>query len=287
MKEARFYKKLKNNIIQCQLCPNFCVLKPEETGKCRIRKNITGKLYALAYGKVVSMNIDPIRKKPLYHFLPETFSFSIGMPGCNLSCAWCQNWDLSQRPIEEFDVDIISPKDIIEEVVKSGCPSISYTYSEPFISYEYVSEIAKLAKKKGIKNILVTNGYVNKEPFDKISKYIDAMNIDLKTYNSKTYEKYCGGKLEPILETIRAAFKKKIHIEITTLLVPEVNDSEKELQQIANFIAKLDKNIPWHISRFFPMHRMKDKSATSVQIMKKAYEIGKKAGLKFVYLGNL
>lgn len=287
IKEALFYKKLKKDILRCELCPNFCVLKESEIGKCRVRKNQEGRLFSLSYGKPVSINIDPIIKKPLYHFMKDSFTFSIGMPGCNLSCAWCQNWDLTQRDIEEFDIEIVSPEKIIEEAINSECPSISYTYSEPFISYEYVEEIAKLARKKGLKNILVTNGYVNKEPFEKIAPLIDAMNIDLKTFKESTYKKYCGGRLAPILDTIKSASKKGIHIEITTLVIPGINDSEKELMGIAEFIASVDKNIPWHISRFFPMHKLKDKEITPKSTLEKAGQIGKKAGLKFVHLGNI
>jgi pyruvate formate lyase activating enzyme len=289
MGEALFYKPLKNNFVQCRLCPNFCVLKNQEIGKCRVRQNIEGKLFSLSYGKPVSINIDPIAKKPLYHFLPNTFTFSVGMPGCNLSCAWCQNWDLTQRDISEFEIKEVLPEKIIEEALNSGCPSISYTYSEPFISYEYVLEIAKLAKKVGLKNILVTNGYVNLEPFKKISGFIDAMNIDLKTFDEKTYKRFCGGKLKPILDTIKLAYKKKIHLELTTLIIPGVNDSEKELKKIAEFIFNVDKKgeIPWHISRFFPMHKMRDREITPISILEKAEKIGLEVGLKYVYRGNI
>jgi pyruvate formate lyase activating enzyme len=287
MKEALFYKILKKDILQCQLCPNFCVLKNQEIGKCRVRKNIDGKLISLSYARPASINIDPIKKKPLYHFLKDSFTFSIGMPGCNLSCAWCQNWDLTQRDIAEFEIEEMEPKRIVDEALNSACPSISYTYSEPFISYEYVLEIAKLAREKGLKNILVSNGYVNKEPFEKISEYIDAINIDLKTFNEKTYNNFCGCKLWPILDTIKFAHKKGIHIEITTLVIPGLNDSDKELKDIAKFIATIDKNIPWHLSRFFPMHKMKNKEITPIKTLKKAEEIGKKAGLKYVYIGNV
>jgi len=286
MKEAQFYRKLKNKLVQCQLCPHFCAIKESMTGKCKVRKNINGVLYSLSYGKPVSINLDPITKKPLYHFLPQTLTFSIGMAGCNLSCQWCQNWEISQKTAEEFKTEEISPEKLVEEALKSGCPSVSYTYTEPFISYEYVFDLAKLAKKRGLKNILVTNGYVNEAPFEKIAPYIDAMNIDLKSFNEKTYEKFCGGKLKPVLETIKRAYKAGIHIELTTLLIPGLNDNEKELEKIAKFIASVGKKIPWHISRFFPMYKMLDKNATPVSSLEKAYKIGKKH-LKYVYIGNV
>ncbi|MBS3075360.1 AmmeMemoRadiSam system radical SAM enzyme [Candidatus Pacearchaeota archaeon] len=286
LKEAQFYNKLKDKVVQCKLCPHFCVLNINEIGKCRIRKNNNGKLYSLSYGKPVSINIDPIEKKPLYHFLPKTFSFSIGMAGCNLSCGWCQNWNLSQKNAEEFDRDYVSPEDLIKHVLKSGCPSISYTYSEPLISYEYVFDVAKIAKKKGLKNILVTNGFINKESLEKIAGFIDAINIDLKSFNEKTYSNFCRAKLAPILETIRLVHKKRIHVEITTLIIPGLNDSSEELEKIAKFIASVDINIPWHISRFFPNYKMLNKEITHKETLEKAYKIGKKY-LKYVYLGNV
>ncbi|MDD5193604.1 MAG: AmmeMemoRadiSam system radical SAM enzyme [Candidatus Nanoarchaeia archaeon] len=280
------FSGLKNKIVQCQLCPQFCILKIGEIGKCRARKNNNGELYSLTYGKPVSINIDPIEKKPIYHFLPRTFSFSIGMAGCNLACGWCQNWSLSQKDAEEFDADYIRPEELIKNVLKSGCPSVSYTYSEPLVSYEYVMDSAKLARKKGLKNILVTNGFVNKEPFEKIAKYIDAMNIDLKSFNEKTYSKFCNAKLAPVLETIKSAYKKGIHIEITTLIIPGINDSSDELEKIAKFISSVDESIPWHISRFFPCYKMENKEITPKSTLENAYKIGKKY-LKNVYLGNI
>ncbi len=286
MKETQFYKKLKNNIVQCRLCPHFCTIKHNNIGKCRVRKNINGKLYSLSYGKPVSINLDPITKKPLYHYLANTLTFSIGMAGCNFSCQWCQNWSLSQKSPEESKVKEISPEELVDEALKSGCPSISYTYSEPLISYEYVSDIAKLAKKKGLKNILVTNGFINKEPFEKLAPYIDAANIDLKSFKESFYNKYCGSKLQPVLETIKRFHKAGIHIEITTLIIPGLNDSSLELEKIAKFIASIDRNIPWHISRFFPHYKMLNKEITPLETMKKAEKIGKKY-LENVHLGNV
>ena len=213
------------------------------------------------------------------------------MPGCNLSCAWCQNWDLTQRDIKEFEINEVSSGEIVEQALNSECPSISYTYSEPFISYEYVFEIAKLARKKGLKNILVTNGYVNETPFEELANYIDAMNIDLKSFNDKTYLKYCGARLKPVLDTIKRAHKKGIHIEITTLIIPGINDNIPELKKIAKFIYNIDKkgNIPWHISRFFPRYKFDDgkHEITPLKKLEEAQKIGEKAGLKYVYLGNI
>lgn len=285
MEEAQFYKKLKNKIVQCQLCPHFCAIKEGMMGKCMVRKNINGVLYSLSYGKPVSINLDPITKKPLYYFLPNTLTFSIGMDGCNLSCEWCQNWEISQKAAEDSPEEI-SPERLVKDTLKSGCPSISYTYTEPFISYEYIFDVAKLAKQKGLKNILVTNGFVNKEPFEKIAPYIDAMNIDLKSFKDETYKKYCGAKLKPILDTIKRAHEKGIHIEITTLVIPGLNGSEKEFEEIAKFIASVDREIPWHISRFFPMYKMLNKDITPIKTLETAYKIGKKY-LKYVHIGNV
>ncbi len=286
LKEAQFYKKLKNEIVQCQLCPHFCAIKDTDIGKCRVRKNINGKLYSLSYGKPVSINLDPITKKPLYYYLPNTFTFSIGMAGCNLSCLFCQNWNLSQESPEEFKVREISPEKLVDEALKSRSPSISYTYSEPLVSYEYVFDIAKLAKERGLKNILVTNGFINKEPFEKIAPYINAANIDLKSFKESFYNKYCGGKLRPVIDTIKRFHKAGIHIEITTLVIPGLNDSSLEFEKIAKFIASVDRKIPWHISRFFPQYKMLDREVTPIETLRRAEKIGLQY-LEHVHIGNV
>lgn len=283
MKECELYKAEKGKV-RCLACAHKCLIGKENTGICDVRKNINGKLYLLVYGKVVSMHADPIEKKPLYHFLPKTKAFSIGTIGCNFKCDFCQNFEISQ--VKEIIGEEITPERIVDNAIKTGCKSIAYTYNEPIIWAEFVKDIAKLAKEKGLKNILVTNGYFSKESFDYISDYIDAMNIDLKSFNEEFYKRYCGGKLQPVLDTIKRAHKAGIHIEITTLLISSLNDSEKELEKIAKFIASISKRIPWHISRFFPMYKMLDKHPTSIDSLEKAYKMGKKH-LKYVYLGNV
>jgi len=287
MKECVLYKKEKGNV-RCFACAHKCLISEGKTGICGVRKNIKGKLYLLVYGKVVATHIDPIEKKPLYHFLPNTKTYSFGTVGCNFRCLWCQNADISQAPKEGkiFGQDI-TPSQIVEQALKTGCPSISYTYNEPTIFIEFVKDCAVLAKKKGLKNVLVTNGYMTKECLDFIAPYTDAMNIDLKSFSEEFYIKHCGGKLKPVLETIKRAHKKGIHIELTTLIIPGLNDSEKEFEQIAKFIAKIDKNIPWHILRFFPMYKMLDKESTPIETLKKAEETGKREGLKYVHFGNI
>ena len=291
MKECKLYKKEKNKKIKCTACAHGCLIPEGNTGICGVRKNIKGKLYLTVYGKVISRNVDPIEKKPLYHFLPGTFAYSIGTFGCNFRCGFCQNYDISQAQESESYLEGIfgesmTPQQIVSEALKTKCKSIAYTYNEPTIFIEFVKDTAVLAKKKGLKNILVTNGFMTKECLDFISKYIDAMNIDLKAFTDKFYIKNCKARLKPVLETIKKAHKKGIHIEITTLLIPGENDSKGELEDIAKFIASIDKNIPWHISRFFPMYKMLDKQVTEIEKLKFAEKIGKKY-LKNVHLGNV
>jgi len=286
MKLAELYEREKNKI-RCLACSHKCLISDGETGICGVRKNIKNKLYLLVYGKVAAMNVDPIEKKPLYHFLPGTKSFSIGTVGCNFKCDFCQNFDISQVSKQGiiFGKEI-SPSEIVRKAIETKCDSISYTYNEPAIFIEFVKDIAKLAKKKKLKNVLVTNGYFSRESFDYIKNYVDAMNIDLKSFSEKFYEKYCGGKLKPVLETIKMAHEEGIHVELTTLIIPGLNDSEKEFEKIAKFIASVDKNIPWHISRFFPMYKMLNKQVTPLETLKRAEKIGKKY-LKYVHIGNI
>ncbi len=284
MHECFLYKKLQDKEVQCLACEHRCIIDENNKGICGVRKNIKGKLYLLVYGLIVSENVDPIEKKPLYHFLPKTKSYSIGTVGCNFKCYFCQNYSISQ--LKEILGKEVTPEEIVEKAIKSGCKSISYTYNEPTIFAEFVKDVAILAKKKGLKNILVTNGYMTKECFEFLGDYIDAMNIDLKSSNEKFYNKICHAKLSPVLHTIKRAYDKGIHLEITTLVVPQENNSITEFQHIAEFIAHINKNIPWHISRFFPMYKMKDKEITPLDSLKKAELIGKKY-LNNVYVGNI
>jgi pyruvate formate lyase activating enzyme len=288
MKEADLYEIEDRKRVRCLACSHKCLISNNKTGICGVRKNVKGSLFLIVYGWPVSVAVDPIEKKPLYQFLPGTKAYSIGTIGCNFKCSFCQNYDISQASKSgKFFGKEYSPEQIVEEAINTGCKSIAYTYNEPTIFIEYVKDIAKLAKEKGLKNILVTNGYMSKECFDYISDYIDAMNIDLKSFKDNFYKKICGARLKPVLDTIKRAHEKNIHIEITTLLIPGENDSEDELIKIAEFIKGIDKNIPWHISRFFPMYKMSNKQITPIQSLAKAQKIGLKAGLKYVYLGNI
>jgi len=287
--EALLYKKLNDGKIQCQNCAHYCVISSGKRGICGVRENQNGKLYSLVYGKAIAINIDPIEKKPFYHFLPNSYSLSVATVGCNFKCASCQNYDISQLT-GSIKGQEISSKEIVELALKNKLPSISYTYTEPAIFSEYALDTMKLAKKKGIKNCWVSNGFWSKELFDLISPYLDAVNIDLKSFEDDFYIKYCGGRLEPVLDNLKRLKKKKIWVEITTLIIPTLNDSEKIFRNIANFIKnELGPETPWHITKFCGAisWRLQNLSDTPVKTLKKAYQIGKKTGLKYVHIGNV
>lgn len=288
-------RKEKNKFVRCLACSHKCLISKGETGICGVRKNINGELFLLVYGRVAAEHVDSIEKKPFYHFMPGTKAYSIGTVGCNFKCGWCQNWDISQA---SKGGAIFGNERTAEQIVGGAlatrCRSIAYTYNEPIIAVEFYKDIAKQARKKGLANIYVTNGYWTKESFDYLNKekLIDAMNIDLKAFDEKIHLKLCGAKLAPVLETIKRAYDAGIHIEITTLVIPGINDDEKQLKGIANFIFRLDKtgNVPWHISRFFPMYKMADRKKhhiTPYETLKKAQDIGEKAGLNYIHLGNV
>jgi pyruvate formate lyase activating enzyme len=292
MKEAYLYKKLGNKKIQCRNCAHYCVIEPGKRGICGVRENIKGKLFALNYGKAIAINIDPIEKKPLYHFLPGTQSLSIATAGCNFACWNCQNWEISQMPqlTGKIEGQNLAPKEIIKILKENNCPSISYTYTEPAIFSEYALDTMKIAKKQGIKNVWVSNGFWSKELFDLISPELDAANIDLKSFDDEFYIKYCGGRLQPILDTLKRLRKKKIWTEITTLIIPTLNDKKEIFEKIADFIKKeLGAETPWHISRFsgkisWKLQHLPD---TPIETLKICKQIGKKIGLKHIHIGNV
>ncbi len=289
MKEAVLYKKLEANEVSCFLCSHRCSnISPGSRGLCGVRKNIDGVLYTLVYGNVVAGNVDCIEKKPLYHFYPGSKSFSIATVGCNFKCDFCQNWRISQVPEEDIEnVGYnLSPGRIVEKAKSTGCKSIAYTYTEPTIFFEYAFDTAKLAEKKGLANVFVTNGYMTPEAIKMINPYLDAANIDLKSFRDDFYVKVCKGHLEPVLESIKLMKKSGIWVEVTTLVIPEENDSEDELKDIAQFIASVGKDIPWHISKFHPDYKYNNHGATPMKTLRKAEEIGRRAGLKHIYIGN-
>jgi len=287
MKEALYYKKLEKYVVQCNLCPRICTIQESATGNCGVRRNIKGILYSLVYGKPCTVNIDPIEKKPLFHFIPGSTTYSIATAGCNFHCLNCQNWTISQAKFEQVAYRIMPPEKVVEDALKNDCESISYTYTEPTIFYEYMLDIAKLAKKQHIKNVLVSNGYINQEPLKLLCKYIDAANIDLKSIKEDFYKDICSGKLKPVLDTLKTLKEKKIWIEVTNLIIPELNDKLEEIKKLCEWVKNnLDKNTPLHFSKFFPMQRIINKPATPEETLKKAKEIAEKIGLKFVYIGN-
>ncbi|MCW4016507.1 MAG: AmmeMemoRadiSam system radical SAM enzyme [Candidatus Bathyarchaeota archaeon] len=290
MKEAMFYKKLDNNVVNCNLCSHRCQkIADSKTGICGVRKNLDGKLYSLVYGRVVARSVDPIEKKPLFQFLPGSMSYSIATVGCNFRCDNCQNFDISQLP-KERNVIVgheTSPEEIVFAAKYNNCKSIAYTYSEPTIFFEYALDVAKLAKKEGLKNVFVTNGYITKEALMEIAPYLDAANIDLKSFSDDFYKKRCGARLQPVLDSIELYKKLGIWTEITTLIIPTLNDSEDELQKIAEFIKNVGEDTPWHISQFHPMYKLPDLPRTPVATLRKARQIGLDAGLRYVYEGNV
>jgi len=294
MKECYLYKK-EGDYTECQTCNHRCRIAPFKRGICGVRENQKGKLYLLVYGRIIAENIDPIEKKPIYHFLPGTKSLSFATAGCNFRCLWCQNYDISQCTKGNVDRAEITnrlgvemdPGQIVEDAKKYNCPSISYTYTEPTIFLEFALDTMKIAKKANLKNIWVSNGYMTEETLDLITPYLDAINIDLKGFDEEKYLKYSGAKLKPILDNIRKIHQRGIHLEVTTLVIPGVNDDEKELQKIAGFLGNISQKIPWHISRFFPAYKMLDTPVTPMETLKLAESLGKKAGLKYVHLGNV
>ncbi|MDD2752062.1 MAG: AmmeMemoRadiSam system radical SAM enzyme [Candidatus Omnitrophica bacterium] len=290
MKEALLYEKLAEKTVHCYLCAHHCHILNQHFGFCGVRQNIDGLLYTHAYGKAIAAHVDPIEKKPLYHFLPGSKSFSLATIGCNFRCGFCQNWEISQKSFRDGQIlggAELSAEMIVAKAQDTQCQSVSYTYTEPTIFFEYALETAKLAKDKGLKNIFVTNGYMTKEALLLIKPYLDAANVDLKFFNENSYKKICAGSLEPVLATIRLMKELGIWVEVTTLIVPGENDSTQELSSIAGFLASLDKNIPWHVSRFHPDYHFTDYSFTPEGTLKKALNEGKRAGLTYIYAGNV
>ncbi len=289
MHEAMFYEKLEDGRVICQLCPHYCRIENGKRGICGVRENRQGKLYSLVYGKVVSLAIDPIEKKPLYHFYPGSDAFSLATVGCNMRCLNCQNYSISQLPRERGEIEgkDYTPESIVSQAKRSGCKSIAYTYTEPTIFFELAYDTSRLTQKELIKNIFVTNGYINKEALLKISPYLDAANVDLKSFSEDFYRKYCGGKLTPVLETLKLMKKMGIWLEVTTLIIPTLNDSEEELKRIAEFVVNLGPDTPWHLSRFYPTYKLNDLPFTPTETLHLARQIGLKTGLRYVYTGNV
>jgi pyruvate formate lyase activating enzyme len=285
-----FQEAREENRVRCGLCSHGCIIAPGKRGICAVRENRDGVLYSLVYDKVIARNIDPVEKKPLFHFRPGSLSYSIAAPGCNFRCKHCQNADISQLPRDRGGIvpgENVSPASIVEAARKRGCTSISYTYTEPTIYFELAYDTAKLAAEAGLANIFVTNGYITPEALRTVRPFLDAANIDLKGFTDDFYRTVCGARLQPVLDSIRLYKELGIWIELTTLIIPGHNDSDEELEAIARFIASVGREVPWHVSRFHPAYKLTDQPATPLATLKRARRIGLDAGLRYVYEGNV
>lgn len=289
MQEAILYQRLENKYVLCQLCAHYCQIEEGKQGICQVRENREGQLYTLAFGRTVSQNVDPIEKKPLFHFFPGSTSYSLATHGCNFHCQYCTNWQVSQLPNEEFEgvSTASSPQQIVDATLNAKCQSIAYTYVEPTIFFEYLDEIARLAHTAGLLNVFKTNGFMTPEMLAVSQPYLDAANVDLKTFCDKTYQSF-GGALQPVLDSLKLMKAMGVWLEITTLVIPGINDDPAELTDIANFIVQeLGVDTPWHIARFFPAYGMKNILPTPVETLHQTREIGLAAGLRYVYFANL
>lgn len=279
--EAKFYKKEPVMKTRCVLCPHRCSLGNNKTGLCKVRYNKDGILYSRIYGELTSYAMDPIEKKPLYNFYPGSHIFSIGSWGCNFRCTFCQNWQISQQKAatEHFEKE-----DIVETALQNGSIGVAYTYNEPFVWYEFVYDTAELVRKKGMKNVIVTNGYISEEPLKEMLPLIDAMNIDIKAGNENFYREVCGGQMAPVMRTIKLAYEAGVHVELTNLVIPSLNDTD-DLEKIVDFAAEISPDIPLHFSGYFPQYKM-NMEPTETGTLLRAYELAKKK-LKYVYIGNV
>lgn len=289
MKEAICYEKLDEEAVHCFLCSQHCRIKPGKRGKCGVRENREGQLWSLVYGKLIAQHIDPIEKKPLFHFYPGSRSYSIATAGCNFRCLFCQNADISQSPRELGAIygQPVAAETVIEEAREAACNSISYTYTEPTIFMEYALDVGQLAHAAGIKNVFVSNGFMTQESLAAITPYLDAANVDLKAFTDRFYHDQCGARLDPVLKTLERMKQAGIWLEVTTLLIPGLNDNSAELRELALFLYQLGPEIPWHISRFHPTYRLTDRPPTPVSTLQMARNIGLEIGLKYVYVGNV
>jgi len=287
--EASYYVPAEDGQVICGLCPHRCRIAPGRRGICGVRENREGRLVSLVYGKPAACHVDPIEKKPLFHFLPGSSAFSIATVGCNLSCPFCQNHELSlswrrRAHLSGFET---SAEKVVQETLASGCESVCFTYSEPTIFFEYMLDIAKLAKEKGLRTTMVSNGFIEREPLRELAAVLDGANIDLKSFKNSTYREILKAELKPVCETIATLPSLGVWTEVTTLVVPGMNDTEEELREIASFIASCGRGIPWHVSRFYPQNKWSHLAPTPVESLRRALDIGKEAGLKYIYVGNV
>ncbi len=281
------FQKPRGNRVQCLLCPHLCVVAEGETGTCGVRAVRDGRLESLVYGRPAAMAVDPIEKKPLFHFMPAARTFSYATRGCNLVCSYCQNFNLSQSTDFVPAAKQVSPERMVAAAQAEQCAVIAHTYSEPTIYFEYAHDIARLARADGLKNVFVTNGFINADPLEQIAPFMDGANVDLKSFSDETYRKHCNGRLQPVLDTITRMHDAGVWVEVTTLLIPGLNDGAAELKALCDFIAGVSPSIPWHVSRFHPDFNMLDRPATSLASLEQAADAGRAAGLQFIYLGNV
>jgi pyruvate formate lyase activating enzyme len=288
MLEAAWYTKRENGEVRCELCPRLCILRPAERGYCRVRANIDGKLYLLVYGRIAAAHVDPIEKKPLFHFLPGARALSIATAGCNLSCVFCQNWSISQIYPEDAQTVTLTPQQVVDEAIRAGCQTIAYTYNEPTVFYEFMLECAKLARKNGIRNVWVTAAYITPGPLRELAQYLDAANVDIKGIRDEYYRKYCDGHLQPVLDAVRILREAGVFVEVTNLVVPGGNDSEQDLRDLARWVRKqAGPDMVLHFSRYFPAYRMEQPGPTPESTLVAARRIAREEGLRYVYIGNL
>ncbi len=289
--EAYLYEGLEDNKVRCNLCNHRCLIKEGKRGICGVRENQDGILKTLVYGRLIARHVDPIEKKPLYHVLPGSLSYSIATVGCNFKCRFCQNADIAQLPADRKGMivgDLYSPEDVVRAAEQADCQSIAYTYTEPTVFFEFAYDTARLAHEKGILNVFVTNGYMTPEALHMIRPYLDAANVDLKAFNDDFYKEQCSAKRKHVMETLKLMKSLGILVEVTTLLIPGLNDDKGELQKLASFIAdSLGPETPWHISRFHPTYKLTDRPPTPAESIHHARRIGLDAGLRYVYSGNL
>ncbi|MDD4857745.1 MAG: AmmeMemoRadiSam system radical SAM enzyme [Candidatus Krumholzibacteria bacterium] len=281
-KEALYYEKLDGLKIRCRLCPHMCGVADGAAGKCGLRENRGGVLFALSYGRTVTVNVDPIEKKPLYHFMPGSVILSIGPNGCTFACDNCQNWHISQ---ERSPTQFISPEELVRLSSREGSIGVAFTYTEPLLWFEYLKDAAPLLREKGLKSVIVTNGFLNEEPARELAPLIDGFNVDLKGIRDEFYKTYCGGRVEPVKRFIEIASAVS-HVEVTNLVIPGLNDSRKDFEDLAAWLAAVSPEVPLHFSRFFPQYRMTDRSPTSEKTLREAYDIARKK-LHYVYVGNI
>ena len=288
--EALLYEKLADGRVRCRLCNHRCVIAEGMRGLCHVRQNTNQTLFSLSYGRAVAEHVDLVEKKPLFHFYPGSTAYSIGTAGCNFRCRWCQNWQISQTPRDQLWMQgqSILPAQIVAAAKHAGSRSIAYTYTEPTVFFEYAYETAQLAHENGLANLLVTNGYMTREAWDMFRPWLDAANVDLKGFRESTYRKYVGARLQPILDNMKHLKQQGVWLEVTTLVIPGINDDPSELQDAATFVAReLGSETPWHISRFFPAYQMTEVPPTPLATLQQAQQIGRDAGLAYVYLGNV